>query len=105
MGTDSRNAVTVLGEDVDSALASAGSTLAQSVRSLLGPGFENAWLKLWTGVVAVSTRERRAGKNFSSGWVVGLEALTSCVSAANVDGTSRKARVPERRVTGSSRSP
>src|SRR5271165_1987197 len=105
MGTDSRSAVTVAGEELDSALASSGSTLAQSVRSLLGPGLLNAWLKLWTGVVAAMSRERRAGKNFSSGLVVGLEALTSWVSAANVEGTWRNARVPERRVTGSSCSP
>src|SRR5271155_3364055 len=95
----------MLGEDVVSAFASAGSTLAQSVRSLLGPGLLKAWLKFATGVVAVTTSERSAGKKVLSGLVVGFDASTSCVSAANVDGTCTNARVPERSVTGSTCSP
>ena len=55
--------------------------------------------------MALTTSERRAGKNSSSGFVVGLDAFTSCVSAANVDGIWTNVRVPLRRATGSSRNP
>ena len=40
-----------------------------------------------------------------SGWVVGLEAITSVSSALNVAGSSSKVLLPSRSVTGSSLSP
>src|ERR1035441_4594518 len=105
MGTDSLSEVTLLGELLDRVLARAGRSRTRSVRSLLAPGRLKAALKLRTAGVAVFNSGRRCSSSDVKGLVVGLEVSTSCLSAANVEGSSANVRLPWRRVIGSWRSP
>ena len=88
-----------------SVLASSGSTRTRSVRSLLGPGLLNAWLKLCSTGVAVVTSGRRRSNRSVVGLIVGFEVSISVVSAWKVDGSCANVALPWRSVTGSSLMP